>query len=169
MLKRLFVVLLLLAFGSAALDVAQAQLRGHGGPVRALVISPDGSEAVSGSFDTSAIRWSLIRNVAEQVMRYHDGAVNAVAWLKGGRIVTAGADAHIAIWTPGKPKPIKCSTAIAVQSPLSLSHRTERGSHPVRGITAFGFGRSPPARRACWKATARTSTASPSRPMAARW
>jgi len=105
MLKRLCVVLLLLAFDSTALDLAQAQLRGHGGPVRALAISPDGSEAVSGSFDTSAIRWSLIRNVAEQVMRYHDGAVNAVAWLKGGRIATA--DAHIAIWTPGKPEPDK--------------------------------------------------------------
>ena len=45
------------------------------------------------------------RNVAEQVMRFHDSAVNAVAWLKDGRIVTAGADAHIAIWTPGKPEP----------------------------------------------------------------
>ena len=80
-------------------------MRGHGGPVRALAISPDGSQAVSGSFDTSAIRWSLTRNVAEQVMRFHDNAVNAVAWLKDGRIVTAGADAHIAIWTQGKPEP----------------------------------------------------------------
>jgi cytochrome c len=94
-------VLLLAALSSAA----QAQLRGHGGPVRALVVSPDGSQAMSGSFDTSAIRWSLTRNVAEQVMRFHDNAVNAVAWLKDGRIVTAGADAHIAIWTPGKPDP----------------------------------------------------------------
>jgi cytochrome c len=84
---------------------AQAQLRGHGGPVRALAISPDGSRAISGSFDTSAIRWSLDRNVAEQVLRFHDGAVNAVAYLKDGRIVTAGADAHIAIWTPGKQAP----------------------------------------------------------------
>ncbi len=89
------------------LACAQAQLRGHGGPVRALAISSDGSRAVSGSFDTSAIRWSLERNVAEQVMRFHDGAVNAVAWLKDGRIVTAGADAHIAIWTPGNPEPEK--------------------------------------------------------------
>ncbi len=80
-------------------------MRGHGGPVRALAISPDGTHAVSGSFDTSAIRWSLTRNVAEQVMRFHDNAVNAVAWLKDGRIVTAGADAHIAIWTQGKPEP----------------------------------------------------------------
>jgi cytochrome c len=84
---------------------ANAQLRGHGGPARALAISPDGSHVISGSFDTSAIRWSLTRNVAEQVMRFHDNAVNAVAWLKDGRIATAGGDAHIAIWTQGKPEP----------------------------------------------------------------
>ena len=88
-----------------ACQPAQAQLRGHGGPVRALAISPDGEHAISGSFDTSAIRWSLKRNVAEQVMRFHDAAVNAVAFLKDGRIATAGADAHIALWTPGKPAP----------------------------------------------------------------
>jgi cytochrome c len=84
---------------------AHAQLRGHGGPVRALAISPDGKRAISGSFDTSAIHWSLERNVAEQVLRFHDAAVNAVAYLPDGRIVTAGADAKIAIWTPGRPAP----------------------------------------------------------------
>ncbi len=73
--------------------------------MRALAISPDGAQAVSGSFDTAAIRWSLTRNVAEQVMRFHDAAVNAVAFLKNGSIATAGADAHIALWTPGKPAP----------------------------------------------------------------
>jgi cytochrome c len=103
-LKKLAVGFLLLPF---SFGNVQAQLRGHGGPVRALAISPDGSHAVSGSFDTSAIRWSLERNVAEQVMRFHEGAVNAVAWLKDGRIVTAGADAHIAIWMPGKSEPDK--------------------------------------------------------------
>ena len=92
---------------SLAFTLANAQLRGHGGPVRALAISPDGSHAVSGSFDTSAICWSLTRNIAEQVMRFHDNAVNAVAWLKDGRIVTAGADAHVVIWTQGKPEPDK--------------------------------------------------------------
>src|SRR6185437_13423477 len=102
-MRKYLSVLLLLLLAS----VAQAQLRGHGGPVRALAISSDGSQAVSGSFDTSAIRWSLERNVAEQVMRFHDGAVNAVAWLKDGRIATGGADAHIAIWTPGNPEPGK--------------------------------------------------------------
>src|SRR5690242_2510964 len=84
---------------------ASAQLRGHGGPVKALAISSDGTQAISGSFDTSAIRWSLSRNVADQVLRFHDGAVNAVAFLKDGRIVTAGADACLAIWTPGRQHP----------------------------------------------------------------
>ena len=90
---------------AAGLEPIHAQLRGHGGAVRALAISADGLHAISGSFDTSAIRWSLSRNVAEQVMRFHDGPVNAVALLNDGRIVTAGGDAHIAIWTAGKQSP----------------------------------------------------------------
>ena len=104
LIKRLSISLVLLPL---MFNAAQAQLRGHGGPVRALAISPDGTRAVSGSFDTSAIRWSLARDAAEQVLRFHDGAVNAVAYLKDGRIVTAGADAHIAIWTPAKQQPDK--------------------------------------------------------------
>src|SRR6185503_574778 len=84
---------------------AHAQLRGHGGPVRALAVSQDGSEALSGSFDSSAIRWSLTRNNAEQVLRFHDDAVNAVALLADGRAVTGGADGRIALWSPGKPAP----------------------------------------------------------------
>ena len=92
---------LALACGPAA-----AQMRGHGGPVRSVAISPDGSFAVSGSFDTSAIRWSLARNAAEQVLRFHDGAVNAVAVLKDGRVVTAGEEGRIAIWRAGDPTPM---------------------------------------------------------------
>ena len=96
---------LIAAACAAGLEPIDAQLRGHGGAVRALAISADGLHVISGSFDTSAIRWSLSRNIAEQVMRFHDGPVNAVAWLTDGRIVTAGGDAHIAIWTAGKQSP----------------------------------------------------------------
>jgi cytochrome c len=102
--KRLWLALLLFPLAASP---AHAQLRGHGGPVKALAISPDGSHALSGSFDTSVIRWSLARNAAEQVLRFHDGAVNAVAYLKDGRVVTGGADAHIAIWSAGRPQPDK--------------------------------------------------------------
>jgi cytochrome c len=95
----------LLAFLPLGMATAFAQLRGHGGPVRALAISSDGQTAISGSFDSTAIRWSLTRNAAEQVLRYHADAVNAVALLGDGRAATAGADGRIAIWTPGRPEP----------------------------------------------------------------
>ncbi len=88
-------------------QTAVAQLRGHGGPVRALAIAADGKTALSGSFDTSAIRWSLTRNAAEQVMRFHESAVNAVAILPNGELVTAGEDARIAIWRPGEAQPVR--------------------------------------------------------------
>lgn len=87
------------------LGPAHAELRGHGGSIRALAVSRDGAMALTGSFDTSAIRWSLRHNLAEQVLRLHESAVNAVAILNDGRAVTAGADAIIGIWTPGKPVP----------------------------------------------------------------
>ena len=95
----------LLIAGSTGTTAAFAQLRGHGGPVRALAISADGQSAISGSFDSTAIRWSLMRNAAEQVLRFHADAVNAVALLGGGRAATAGADGRIAIWSPGKTEP----------------------------------------------------------------
>ena len=96
---------LLLAVVLIGCAPAQAQLRGHGGPVRAVSVSADGTMAISGSFDSSAIRWSLVRNAAEQVLRFHDDAVNAVAVLKDGRVATAGADGRIAIWSEGKAQP----------------------------------------------------------------
>jgi cytochrome c len=105
MTLRAFAVIALLVLGAP--HMAQAQLRGHGGPVRALAISPDGTQAVSGSFDASVIRWSLPKNAAEQVLRFHDGAVNAALFLRDGRIATSGDDARIAIWTPGERQPAK--------------------------------------------------------------
>ncbi|MET0277409.1 MAG: c-type cytochrome [Pseudorhodoplanes sp.] len=85
--------------------LAQAQLRGHGGPVRAVAVSADGQIAISGSFDTSAIRWSLARNSAEQVLRFHESAVNAVAIVDAQRQATGGEDGKIAIWRNGNPLP----------------------------------------------------------------
>jgi cytochrome c len=81
------------------------ELRGHGGPVRALAVSGDGRIAVSGSFDTSAILWDLATGSALAVLRAHDGAVNAVAVLPDGRFATAGEEGRIAIWRLGRPEP----------------------------------------------------------------
>jgi cytochrome c len=87
------------------LGAAHAELRGHGGPVRALAVAPDGRTAVSGSFDSSVIRWSLVRDAAEQVLRFHDGPVNALALLPDGRVVTASQDRRIALWRAGADRP----------------------------------------------------------------
>jgi cytochrome c len=102
-MRRLLVLALLIA---AVPGAAQAQLRGHGGPVRALAISPDGKSAVSGSFDTTVIRWSLVNDAAEQVLRFHDGAVNAIVMLRDGRVASAGEDRRIAIWPVSGDRPV---------------------------------------------------------------
>jgi cytochrome c len=105
MLVRCFRPLAALLLVMLCASSALAQLRGHGGPVKAVAVSPDGARAISGSFDQSAIRWSLTTNSAEQVLRFHNGAVNAVAMLPDGRAATAGEDGRIALWSVGAQRP----------------------------------------------------------------
>jgi cytochrome c len=101
-MKRLCVFVLAAFVLPAA---AGAQMRGHGGPVRALAVSADGRQAVSGSFDQSAILWSVDEGTALAVWRFHDGAVNAVAALPDGMFATGGEDGRIALWRPGAAAP----------------------------------------------------------------
>lgn len=101
MLARISAALLVLSLPAQA----QAQMRGHGGPVRAVAVSPDGTTAMSGSFDQSAILWELETGVAAQVLRFHDGAVNAAAALPDGRFLTGGEDGRIAVWRAGGTAP----------------------------------------------------------------
>ena len=90
---------------------AEAELRGHGGPVRALAVAGDGGLAVSGSFDSRAIVWDLAKGAAAKVLRLHDGSVNAVAVLADGRIVTGGEDGRIALWPHegGEPERVEAA------------------------------------------------------------
>ncbi len=83
---------------------AAGHLVGHGGPVKAIAVSPDGASAVSGSFDYSMIHWNLDEASAttdpvERRFDDHDGAVNAVAYLPDGqRVVAAGDDGGVKVW-----------------------------------------------------------------------
>ena len=83
-----------------------ADLRGHGGPVRAIAVTADGKTAITGSFDAKAIVWSLGTGAARDVLLFHDGEVDAVAVLPQGRFATAGADGRIAIWEAGRSMPV---------------------------------------------------------------
>ncbi len=84
----------------------QAQLQGHGGPVRSLSVTADGALAISGSFDTSAILWGLETGTALRVLRGHDGPVNAVLALPGGRFLTGGEEGHVLLWQFGRNEPV---------------------------------------------------------------
>ena len=104
----------ILALALAASPAAAQDLRGHGGPVRALAAGADG-RIYSGSFDTRAIVWDGM--IAAQITRHHAGAVTAVLPLSEGRFASAGQDGRVAIWGDG-PQPIQseillhiCSTA----------------------------------------------------------
>jgi cytochrome c len=155
---------LLLALPLAA-ERAHAQLRGHGGPVRAVAVAPDGKSAITGSFDQSAIRWSLTRNAAAEVLRFHDGAVNAVAILADGRVATAGEDGRIALFSPGREMPDRVLDghgAPVVGLALSPDGTTLASAS---WIARSGCGRSPAASRGYSKATSRASMGSRFCPM----
>ena len=137
-LAVLFCTVFLIAWPIAALQPGSAQLIGHGGPVRAIAISNDGKTVLSGSFDSAAIRWSLGNDAAEQVLRFHSDAINAVVFLNDGRMVTAGADGRIAIWTAGRQQPDRVLeghrapiAALAV-SPNGLMLASASWDHTVR-------------------------------------
>ena len=88
---------------SLMVPVSAQDLSGHGGPVGALAV--EGNAVLSGSFDTRAILWEVSTASAGRVLRFHDGAVTATAFLPGGRLATAGQDGRVAIWNPDGTAP----------------------------------------------------------------
>ena len=138
-LSRLIVLVTTLLLAAPA----AAELKGHGGPVRALAVLNDGITAISGSFDQSAIVWDLGSGDARTVLRFHEGAVNAVLALPGNRFATAGEDGRIAIWTTGQEEPLS----------VALAHKG-----PIAGLALSPDGRE--IASASWDGTARVASLS---------
>jgi cytochrome c len=135
MLLRFLLILLAVSLSPSALaPPALAQdLTGHGGPVRALAVL--GPRLASAGFDQAIILWNPATGRAERVIRWHQGAVNALVALPDGRLASAGEDARIAIWAEG-------------EAPALL---LEGHSEPVAGLAARpGFLAS-----AAWDGTVR--------------
>jgi cytochrome c len=86
-------------------DLRGPDLRGHGGPVRAIIVTPE--TITTAGFDTTIIRWDSARGTARQVLRFHDGAVNALAVLPDGGLASAGEDRRIALWRAGASEPYR--------------------------------------------------------------
>ncbi|TNC11978.1 hypothetical protein FF100_17185 [Methylobacterium terricola] len=139
MRARLRLALVVLAATLPLAVRAEVPMRGHGGPVRALVVTPDGRKALSGSFDASAILWSVEDGAALRILRIHDGAVNAVALLPDGGLLTGGEDGRIALWRDGA----------APERLLGLH------AGPVSGLAVAPDGRS--VASSSWDGTARVT------------
>lgn len=135
-LKPLLLLLLCLAQPASG-----QELRGHGGPVRAIAVAPDGASAMTGSFDQSAILWSLSGGTAEAVLRFHEGAVNAVAAVPGLGFATGAEDGRIALWRG----------AAAAPAEIIEGHKG-----PVAALAVSADGRR--IASASWDGTARVTT-----------
>lgn len=78
------------------------RLDGHGGPVTAIAVSPDGTKALTGSFDYSVGLWSLRDARLSRWLEGHRAAVDAVAFLPDGeRVLSAGDDFDLVLWNSG--------------------------------------------------------------------
>jgi cytochrome c len=100
-------VLLLSLFLASIASAPAQELRGHGGPVRAVAVSPDGRFAMTGSFDQSAILWRLESGAADRVLRFHQGAINAVATVNGLGFASGAEDGRIALWSGDAAEPAR--------------------------------------------------------------
>jgi cytochrome c len=92
---------LALAAPAAAERPVPDLLTGHGGPVKSIEISADGSRALTASFDYSVILWDITEVNARILWRLlgHDGAVNDAAFLPGETAaVSVGDDGTLMIW-----------------------------------------------------------------------
>lgn len=118
---RIWFISLLSLMAVGAGPLAAQDLRGHGGPVRALA-TDDAGRIYSGSFDTRAIVWD--GTFATQITRHHEGAVTAVLPLGDGRFASGGQDGRVVIWGDG-PEPLQSE----VWHPL-----------PVGAMAALGDG-----------------------------
>lgn len=85
----------------AAAQALPDTLKGHGGPIKAITIAPDGKHALTASFDYSIIHWELSGDEGRILHRMtgHDGPVNDVAFLPGNtRAVSVSDDGSLALW-----------------------------------------------------------------------
>lgn len=87
----------LLALALPAIGQEFRVLRGHGGPVMDTAISPDGTRALTASFDNSVGYWDLNEDTVRW-LEGHEAAVKRVLFVGDDMAVSAGDDFAIEVW-----------------------------------------------------------------------
>src|SRR5947209_3877945 len=87
----------MLAWLVGVTGLTAGELRGHGGPVRAIA-APGPGVLVTGGFDQRLVIWDLATGTAKHVLRFHDGAVTALLALPDGCFASGGEDGRVALW-----------------------------------------------------------------------
>lgn len=105
--RRGFSALLVAVLTTVPLAPASAEMV-HGGYVRSVDLSADGTRLLSGSFDYVARLWDVEAQRELRRLDGHDGAVNAAIFLPGGgQAATAGDDLLVIIWDLGSGTPLR--------------------------------------------------------------
>ncbi len=87
---------------------ARADLIGHGGMVRDIAVSADGSRVLTASFDYTVRLWDFGTQQNLKLLDAHSGPVNTVIFLKGGKkALSAGKDGVVLMWDLGSGKVIR--------------------------------------------------------------
>ncbi|MGI9501377.1 MAG: c-type cytochrome [Geminicoccaceae bacterium] len=96
---RTIAILCSLILGLTCLRPTWAAFDAHGGPVKCVAVSADGSFALTASFDYSIILWDLTTQTVRVELEGHDAAVNAIVFLRGDRqALSASDDGTVALW-----------------------------------------------------------------------
>jgi cytochrome c len=69
-----------------------AALKGHGGAVTGIAVTPDGARVISAGFDYSLMLWDLAASRRPRRLEGHEAAVAAVAMFPDGRHAVSGSD-----------------------------------------------------------------------------
>lgn len=80
---------------------------GHGGPVKAVRVSPDGRHMLTASFDYSVGLWELSSDAPAQWLEGHRAAVNCVTFLPDGTAASGGDDFDVVLWDLDTRQPLR--------------------------------------------------------------
>ena len=113
----------LILIPSAAAAGAFFTLKGHGGPIKGIDVSPDGSAILTASFDYSVGLW---RGGAPVWLEAHGAAANTVRFVDENRAVSAGDDFALYSWdlTTGAGRRLGGHKSKVIALALSPDRRT---------------------------------------------